>query len=126
MIPAVTVTPIKPIKAEKSFVNPSEEPSMKALLVILVSNKMKGIKSGIVNTEKIAPLRSACETIAAIIVDTLDNPIVPNINIVKKEVHDTIVMSTKNMYIPKVKTLITRLNAVLNSNFPENTDEPDA
>lgn len=89
-IPAVIVTPIKPIKAEKSLVNPSLEPLINALLVILVSNKIKGINNGIVRTEKIAPLRSACETIAAIIVETPDNPMVPKIKIVKNELQETI------------------------------------
>lgn len=95
--PAVIVTPIKPIKAEKSFVNPSKETSINALLVILVSNKIKGMKRGIVSTEKMAPLRSACDTIAAIIVETEESPIVPNIKIVKKEIQETMVISTKNM-----------------------------
>ena len=50
--PAVIVTPIKPIKAEKSFVNPSKETSINALLVILVSNKIKGMKRGIVSNHR--------------------------------------------------------------------------
>jgi hypothetical protein len=57
--PAVIVTPIKPINAEKSFVKASEDPLIKALLVILVSSRINGIKSGIVSTENIAPFLSA-------------------------------------------------------------------